>query len=119
MILRPPISTRTDTLLPYTTLFRSPAPIQCRRHPRRGEHPRRRAAARDRTAARPRRQPESLLRLRVLPEDRASAGGGACEDHARSGVPPAAPVGSTAGVQTLPDVPPHVLRTEVDRKRVV
>src|SRR3546814_1726901 len=25
MILRPPRSTRTDTLLPYTTLFRSPA----------------------------------------------------------------------------------------------
>src|SRR3546814_17321166 len=24
MILRPPISTRTDTLFPYTTLFRSP-----------------------------------------------------------------------------------------------
>src|SRR3546814_6204947 len=28
MIRRPPISTRTDTLFPYTTLFRSPA-----RHP--------------------------------------------------------------------------------------
>src|SRR3546814_18579259 len=27
MIRRPPRSTRTDTLLPYTTLFRSPAPI--------------------------------------------------------------------------------------------
>src|SRR3546814_319313 len=26
MILRPPRSTRTDTLFPYTTLFRSPAP---------------------------------------------------------------------------------------------
>src|SRR3546814_1103584 len=26
MILRPPISTRTDTLFPYTTLFRSPGP---------------------------------------------------------------------------------------------
>src|SRR3546814_14732842 len=29
MILRPPISTRTDTLFPYTTLFRSgPAPVR-------------------------------------------------------------------------------------------
>src|SRR3546814_997672 len=28
MIRRPPISTRTDTLFPYTTLFRSP-PSQC------------------------------------------------------------------------------------------
>src|SRR3546814_8991068 len=27
MIRRPPISTRTDTLFPYTTLFRSPMPI--------------------------------------------------------------------------------------------
>src|SRR3546814_2698220 len=29
MILRPPISTRTDTLFPYTTLFRSPAARSC------------------------------------------------------------------------------------------
>src|SRR3546814_5939352 len=28
MIRRPPRSTRTDTLFPYTTLFRSPAPHQ-------------------------------------------------------------------------------------------
>src|SRR3546814_9283308 len=28
MILRPPRSTRTDTLFPYTTLFRSPLSIQ-------------------------------------------------------------------------------------------
>src|SRR3546814_3160263 len=27
MIRRPPRSTRTDTLFPYTTLFRSPAPV--------------------------------------------------------------------------------------------
>src|SRR3546814_10525716 len=29
MILRPPRSTRTDTLFPYTTLFRSPAGLAC------------------------------------------------------------------------------------------
>src|SRR3546814_9619863 len=29
MIRRPPRSTRTDTLFPYTTLFRSPAAIFC------------------------------------------------------------------------------------------
>src|SRR3546814_15660575 len=29
MIRRPPRSTRTDTLFPYTTLFRSMAPIFC------------------------------------------------------------------------------------------
>src|SRR3546814_5586688 len=28
MMRRPPISTRTDTLFPYTTLFRSAAPIE-------------------------------------------------------------------------------------------
>src|SRR3546814_18500610 len=30
MILRPPISTRTDTLFPYTTLFRSASICRCR-----------------------------------------------------------------------------------------
>src|SRR3546814_2794987 len=30
MIRRPPRSTRTDTLFPYTTLFRSPAAWECR-----------------------------------------------------------------------------------------
>src|SRR3546814_4871150 len=30
MIRRPPRSTRTDTLFPYTTLFRSPGPRICR-----------------------------------------------------------------------------------------
>src|SRR3546814_14610573 len=33
MIRRPPRSTRTDTLLPYTTLFRSPWPAPRRVHP--------------------------------------------------------------------------------------
>src|SRR3546814_11903848 len=34
MIRRPPRSTRTDTLFPYTTLFRSPFVIPCRDRPR-------------------------------------------------------------------------------------
>src|SRR3546814_8171159 len=46
MIRRPPRSTRTDTLFPYTTLFRS-------RRPRAG-HSRRRAAADTRMSARAR-----------------------------------------------------------------
>src|SRR3546814_18559782 len=29
MLRRPPRSTRTDTLFPYTTLFRSPWPVPC------------------------------------------------------------------------------------------
>src|SRR3546814_1154600 len=35
MIRRPPISTRTDTLFPYTTLFRSEALARSRDHPAR------------------------------------------------------------------------------------
>src|SRR3546814_18051139 len=35
MLLRPPSSTRTDTLFPYTTLFRSPHPRRSTRHDRR------------------------------------------------------------------------------------
>src|SRR3546814_3193882 len=34
MIRRPPRSTRTDTLFPYTTLFRSPSPSECPWHGR-------------------------------------------------------------------------------------
>src|SRR3546814_5326153 len=34
MIRRPPRSTRTDTLFPYTTLFRSPGTTVSRRRPR-------------------------------------------------------------------------------------
>src|SRR3546814_10246100 len=51
MIRRPPRSTRTDTLFPYTTLFRSriheppPRPLQ-RTHPPRRNADRRRAARR-------------------------------------------------------------------------
>src|SRR3546814_10457488 len=65
MILRPPRSTRTDTLFPYTTLFRSLAPPcsfrleACARQPRRdpsngtgmGAHLRGRCARRGRDAA--------------------------------------------------------------------
>src|SRR3546814_15676144 len=47
MILRPPRSTRTDTLFPYTTLFRSACRRQaqggCRPRPQGGCRPRRRA----------------------------------------------------------------------------
>src|SRR3546814_10274574 len=37
MIRRPPRSTRTDTLFPYTTLFRSPAPARAPPTPREAE----------------------------------------------------------------------------------
>src|SRR3546814_1760766 len=58
MIRRPPRSTRTDTLFPYTTLFRSPFPIARRpirdrdhRHVRRGRPYPRTACSRWRNAA--------------------------------------------------------------------
>src|SRR3546814_4222961 len=38
MIRRPPRSTRTDTLFPYTTLFRSDRRRGRRRHPARPQH---------------------------------------------------------------------------------
>src|SRR3546814_1530656 len=38
MIRRPPRSTRTDTLFPYTTLFRSHPVLRCRRDRRRCWH---------------------------------------------------------------------------------
>src|SRR3546814_1082951 len=57
MIRRPPRSTRTDTLFPYTTLFRSPFPIARRpirdrdhRHVRRGRPYPRTACSRWRNA---------------------------------------------------------------------
>src|SRR3546814_17414164 len=44
MIQRPPSSTRTDTLFPYTTLFRSPDAAALRRHAMKPESPMRRLA---------------------------------------------------------------------------
>src|SRR3546814_2279691 len=54
MIRRPPRSTRTDTLFPYTTLFRSRAAVRAPRDRRDGR--RRRSAAPHRHRA-PRRRP--------------------------------------------------------------
>src|SRR3546814_47031 len=62
MIRRPPRSTRTDTLFPYTTLFRSPAGRVRRTH-----------CAHRTVAARPWRRPAADGRLRpaaVLPDQR-------------------------------------------------
>src|SRR3546814_2953103 len=49
MIRRPPISTRTDTLFPYTTLFRSRRPVASEG----GARPISRAGRRGRASARP------------------------------------------------------------------
>src|SRR3546814_9899530 len=63
MIRRPPRSTRTDTLFPYTTLFRSPdRPESC-------------ASGRRGSAGRPRRTPMSVDRSRP------ARGGRRSEEH--------------------------------------
>src|SRR3546814_3560345 len=70
MIRRPPRSTRTDTLFPYTTLFRSPA--DRRRRPRDGlrlgRHPC--SLPRHRGQRRPRRAALRCDRLRVVVDRR-------------------------------------------------
>src|SRR3546814_11381715 len=68
MIRRPPRSTRTDTLFPYTTLFRSPAGLPRRRLPHgpagallRHPAPGRRAGHRGRVGGLPRRGGDAAL----------------------------------------------------------
>src|SRR3546814_16968967 len=53
MIRRPPRSTRTDTLFPYTTLFRSPRRLFHPAHPVRFDRPRRDSPRGDALRARP------------------------------------------------------------------
>src|SRR3546814_4307638 len=69
MIRRPPRSTRTDTLFPYTTLVRSHAPFAARRRDRRRgpRHRLERLAAR--LPAEPDRRPGRAY-LQRLPQDR-------------------------------------------------
>src|SRR3546814_6303733 len=75
MILRPPRSTRTDTLFPYTTLFRSPARLR----PHRGGRGRSDGSAGNPHPGRPRhRQPVRLTRPAPPPMH---AGGGRSEEH--------------------------------------
>src|SRR3546814_12295503 len=60
MILRPPRATRTDTLFPYTPLFRSP-----RRRLRRRRRPRRPRPRRRPPSGRPPRRPDPRTRRRL------------------------------------------------------
>src|SRR3546814_5982235 len=57
MIRRPPRSTRTDTLFPYTTLFRSP---RAGRHPARRQGLRRQGVSRHQAVAVAAQQPRRL-----------------------------------------------------------
>src|SRR3546814_14281482 len=77
MIRRPPRSTRTDTLFPYTTLFRSPQDAAARHGAAR--HARRRGARADGAA----RQ-----RIGDVPDQRRALGVAALRGVARAGLPP-------------------------------
>src|SRR3546814_4470132 len=84
MIRRPPRPTRTDTLFPYTTLFRSPQLEELRREPARAARPphrRRRDAAGGRRLPRllhaPGRQPVHQFRRDGPVGGYPAAGGGA------------------------------------------
>src|SRR3546814_11903684 len=80
MIRRPPRSTRTDTLFPYTTLFRSRNPARCRSlaapigpHRARGEKGHR-GADRPLSASPPRRRHAARRKDRGRMDERADSG---------------------------------------------
>src|SRR3546814_12527269 len=75
MIRRPPRSTRTDTLFPYTTLFRSARRQGCRRG--RGDRARLSAADRGGRAVRSGARSVARLRWRAFVAARWPCGGGA------------------------------------------
>src|SRR3546814_8064591 len=66
MIRRPPISTRTDTLLPYTTLVRSPAPVELAQHAGRVDLAAHRQQSRTAPAAGPARRRAAQAALGAL-----------------------------------------------------
>src|SRR3546814_1582386 len=77
MIRRPPRSTRTDTLFPYTTLFRSP--LSPRDRGEALEPDERGGGARPRRDRPPRGRPERATRARA--RHRAGLMGGRSEEH--------------------------------------
>src|SRR3546814_20874862 len=69
MIRRPPRSTRTDTLFPYTTLFRSRAPIaSTSSNGKRGSRPKRTAASSS-SITQPPQSRERAFRMEVSADD--------------------------------------------------
>src|SRR3546814_19019527 len=74
MIRRPPRSTRTDTLFPYTTLFRSRG--RTRPPPRLHERPARRRAGRDSDRRDMQPVPPDGVRRTLRPADRAAGDAG-------------------------------------------
>src|SRR3546814_2926535 len=85
MIRRPPRSTRTDTLFPYTTLFRS------RRHPHRTERPRHRLRARRDSRQGGRRQRRDRSRVEIARREEGKSRRPAREDRGTRGCVQEAP----------------------------
>src|SRR3546814_2900853 len=85
MILRPPRSTRTDTLFPYTALFLSRLPHPARRGAQRA---RARTAARQRPADRPGRRQRRLSRCARVPARVQALDGDDAERDARDAMRP-------------------------------
>src|SRR3546814_17479695 len=98
MIRRPPRSTRTDTLFPYTTLFRSNAPVRCRRPAWTAQSPPRRPLP---LPPIPRRMIDPTARACLpdapdpyVPDLRLDDGGGAAADGVGQGQQPRARAGT-------------------------
>src|SRR3546814_192457 len=134
MIRRPPRSTRTDTLFPYTTLFRSRRCTRARQQrPRCGARATRdssvratavslrqpRASSSTSIASPSRTEPRSGATYEDIPNDHASPELRACDDpiralpashRSRHGVGPCCP--TTGGPQPEPRSPPDVSRRQ-------
>src|SRR3546814_20034375 len=106
MILRPPRSTRTDTLFPYTTLFRSKlhksapglSPSHCQPPPRRISSPHV-APLEQRLLRRPRRPPSARRHFAAPPPRRSR--------HALSGLGRIRPVEHADRPHQPPPATPH------------
>src|SRR3546814_16977528 len=125
MIRRPPRSTRTDTLFPYTTLFRSSPDAALLRFPdpqipdrlRFGD--RRRRLGRDRPVAgrRPRARADYRVRTEQLQPESAHRG-----EHARAGPhadplgPAPRPAADKTGAETRADRRPRVSSTHLNER---
>src|SRR3546814_12644446 len=118
MILRPPISTRTDTLFPYTTLFRSrPAPPRLRRGSRRATPDR---AVRSRAARCPAGAGPPPAGARATMRGRPGPGR---PPPVRRGPPPGRSRGPAGGARRRapgrwPDDPPRLAPPELGRTSV-
>src|SRR3546814_17416138 len=96
MIRRPPRSTRTDTLFPYTTLFRSPGPVPYAGGPR--------ILDLGRLAGRLRDRETGARKTRERPQQRGVPDRGVCARRARILLVLFPPDGDGARIQLVPSL---------------